>query len=53
MNENKLRQYITPEIEVISLEVEPLMLDEGLTVGDVDDPDVMLLGSSGVWLPWQ
>lgn len=53
MNDTILRKYTTPEIEVLSLEAEPFMLDEGLTVGDVDDPDIMLLGNSTMWTPWE
>ncbi|MBP3436092.1 MAG: hypothetical protein J6K62_07200 [Clostridia bacterium] len=52
MNENRKREYTAPEIEMLSLAVEPFMLNEGLDVSDGDDYDIMPLATSGTWTPW-
>ncbi len=52
MNEMKKREYMTPAMEKLSLEVEPFMLNEGLNVGEGDEPDIMPLATSGTWTPW-
>ncbi len=53
MNGTQKRVYTAPEMEVLSLAVEPYMLDEGLTVGDGgDDYDIAPFATSGTWTPW-
>lgn len=52
MCEKKKRSYAAPEMEMLSLTVEPLMLDEGLTVGEFDNNDIEPLKASGAWTPW-
>ncbi len=52
MSGNSKRADTTPEIEALSLVVEPLMLNEGLDVASADDPDSMPLATDGLWMPW-
>ena len=52
MKEAMRRDYESPVIEVLTLAVEPLMLNEGLMVGDEGDHEIMPLATSGTWTPW-